>query len=256
MKTVFIVGSPKKKLAASSFLAGLTSILSGKHITRALRTRADGKAILPDIENGDNVVFSVPLYVDGVPSHVLYFLKEMENYCKENSISVNVYVICNNGFIEGKQSKPQFRVFENFCSRSGNSWMGGLGIGGGVMMNVMRIMLMVYAGILVLNIVSSVIRTGNFLPVDALLVFGKQLAVTAILFISIIIDIVWLGTSLRRQKKYGEKFTRILLPSFVFIIFADIFFAIFSLLQGGIFRGWFSKKPIVTQKSELTADQN
>lgn len=55
-------------------------------------------------------------------------------------------------------------------------------------------------------------------------------------------------TALRRHKKYGERFARILLPSFVFIIFADIFFAIFSLIEGGIFRGWFSKKPIVVQE--------
>ena len=33
-----------------------------------------------------------------------------------------------------------------------------------------------------------------------------------------------------------------MVPSFVFIIFADIFFTIMSLFQGGIFRGWFAKK--------------
>lgn len=36
------------------------------------------------------------------------------------------------------------------------------------------------------------------------------------------------------------------MPSFVFIIFADIFFTIMSLFQGGIFRGWFAKKKPMT----------
>jgi hypothetical protein len=33
-----------------------------------------------------------------------------------------------------------------------------------------------------------------------------------------------------------------MLPSFVFILFADIFFTIVSVFQGGIFRGWLAKK--------------
>jgi hypothetical protein len=37
-----------------------------------------------------------------------------------------------------------------------------------------------------------------------------------------------------------------MVPSFVFIIFADIFFTIMSLFQGGIFRGWFAKKKPMT----------
>ena len=54
----------------------------------------------------------------------------------------------------------------------------------------------------------------------------------------------------------GKKYTRIMLPSFVFILFADLFFVIISLLQGGIFRGWLKRfQPdkacsIITQKSE------
>ena len=31
-------------------------------------------------------------------------------------------------------------------------------------------------------------------------------------------------------------------PSFIFILFADIFFVIISIFKGGIFRGWLSKK--------------
>ena len=39
----------------------------------------------------------------------------------------------------------------------------------------------------------------------------------------------------------GKRYTRIMLPSFIFILFADIFFTVISVFQGGIFRGWFAR---------------
>ena len=51
-----------------------------------------------------------------------------------------------------------------------------------------------------------------------------------------------MGRAINRRESCGEKYTRILIPSFVFIIFADIFFTIFSIFEGGFFRGWLSKK--------------
>ena len=46
-----------------------------------------------------------------------------------------------------------------------------------------------------------------------------------------------------------------MVTSFVFIIFADIFFTIMSLFQGGIFRGWFAKKKPMTdaRKGDTTS---
>ena len=58
----------------------------------------------------------------------------------------------------------------------------------------------------------------------------------------IIIFDIWLASCIRRKKTYGKHYTRIMLPSFVFIICADLFFIIISIVKGGIFRGWFSKK--------------
>ena len=44
------------------------------------------------------------------------------------------------------------------------------------------------------------------------------------------------------QNSAARKYTRILIPSFIFIVFADIFFIIISIFEGGIFRGWLAKK--------------
>ena len=78
MKTIFIDCSPKKRLSASGFIAAMTKwFVFGKKVQCRLRTPKDYKMILDEIRDADAVVFSMPLYVDGVPSHVLPFLKKI-----------------------------------------------------------------------------------------------------------------------------------------------------------------------------------
>ena len=243
MKTVFIDCSPKRKLSASGFIASVTSVfVSGIRKKMKLRTKADHEAILKELTDADTVVFSMPLYVDGVPSHVLPFLKEMEKWCSDSKPDIRVYVIANNGFIEGKQNEPLMQVVENFCIRSGLSWCGGLGIGGGVMMNVMRIMIVVFCGVTALQLIISGINTGNFLEPDYIYGFLEDLAACLLLGCGIIAFDIWLALCIGRKKAYGKHYTRIMLPSFVFILCADVFFTIISIIKGGVFRGWFSKK--------------
>ncbi len=242
MKTVFIDCSPKKRLSASGFIAGFTAaFVAGKKKKEKLRTKADYGRVLEAVKDADSVVFSMPLYVDGVPSHVLPFLREMELYCKESNPALNVYVIANNGFIEGRQNEPLMQVMENFCARSGISWRGGLGIGGGVMMNVMRIMLTVFFGLAILNTILAVVREGSF-QAGPLLGFGKQALEVLFFGCGIVAFDLWLAFCINRQKPFGKRYTRVMLPSFVFILFADIFFVIASFFQGGMFRGWLAKK--------------
>lgn len=243
MKTVLINGSPKKRFSASAyFLSVQRFFLRGKTVTEHLRNKGDHARVLQALSDADNVIFCLPLYVDGVPSHVLRFMQELELHCRENSQKLNVYVVSNNGFIEGCQSRPMFRVFENFCARSGLSWGGGVGIGGGVMLNVLRILFFVQLAVLLLSIAVSGLQYSNWLPVDAL---WSALANTLwILFfnLGVLVYTFLQGLAVSKGKPAGERFTRILLPSFLFIPIADIFFFLISLLKGGVFRGWFSRK--------------
>ena len=152
MKTVFINCSPKKKFSASAyFLSVQEFFVKGEKVKETLKNKNDYDRILHILEDADAVVFCLPLYVDCLPSHVISFLKEMEGFCKEKQIKLNVYAIANNGFIEGVQSEALLQVFRNFCVRSNLTWGGGMGIGGGVMLNVMRIVFYVQIGILFLN---------------------------------------------------------------------------------------------------------
>lgn len=233
MKTVMINASPKKKMSVSSYFLFLQRLfVGGKVIKEKLRNKGDHKRLLEAVSEADSIVFCLPLYVDGVPSHVLMFLKELEQYCRENSLNLNVYVISNGGFIEGNQNRVLMQVFENFCNRSGINWCGGIGIGGGVMLNVMRIMFFIYFGIFLLNIIS-----GSSLH-DALIYLAKQWGIILFFNIGVLFYNVGMGVAISRGRRFGVKFTRAMMPSFLFIIVADIFFILISIFKGGIFRGW------------------
>ncbi len=243
MKTIFINCSPKKKFCASSYFLFLQRLfVGGKKVTEKLRTPADHDRILAQLRDAQAVVFGVPLYVDGIPSHVLRFMEKMESFCKENGLRLSVYCIANNGFIEGKQNEPLMQAFAHFCTRAGLTWGGGVGIGGGVMLNVTRILFVVQIGILLLNIALSAANTGSFFPADAWISFGKSAALLLFFNLGVLFYLARMGGSIRKGACCGKKYTRILLPSFVFILFADIFFIIISVFEGGIFRGWLAKK--------------
>lgn len=254
-KTVLINCSPKRKWSVSGFLMKCAGVLiRGEKEYLPLRTPADHSAIFRALETADKVIFVLPLYIDSVPSHTLPFMREMETFCRENGLRIKVYVIANNGFIEGRQNAPLMMVMENFCARSGLEWCGGIGIGGGVMLNAERIMIMVLFGLMLLNILLCAVQGRNAL--DPVRSFGISVLELLVLGCGIIAYMVRLAAHVNKGTDAGEKYTRIMLPSFVFILFADIFFTIISILQGGVFRGWFSRfKPddgccIITAKGK------
>lgn len=243
MKTIFINCSPKKKFSASAYFLSIQNFfVTGEKVRETLKTRNDYDRILNTLKDADAVVFGLPLYVDCLPSHVVAFFKEMEEFCKKYSINLKVYAIANNGYIEGVQSQALLQVFQNFCRRSGLTWGGGIGIGGGVMLNVMRIVFYVQVGLLFLNMFLSSTNTGNWLPIDAFVNFITQALTIGFLNMGVFLYGFRMGKAINRKENCGEKYTRILIPSFVFILFADIFFVIFSVFEGGMFRGWLSRK--------------
>ena len=243
MKTVFINCSPKKRFCASSYFLFLQRLFTGgKKVTEKLRTPADYDRILEQLRDAQAVVFGLPLYVDSLPSHVLRFLEKLEAFCKENGLKLCVYCIANNGFIEGKQNEPLMQVFEHFCTRAGLTWCGGVGIGGGVMLNVTRILFIVDIALLVLNTVLSIVNTGYFFSKDAWISFAENAALLLYFNLGVLFYLAGMGRAIVKGAFFGKKYTRILIPSFIFIVFADIFFIIISIFNGGIFRGWLAKK--------------
>ncbi|MBQ9196256.1 MAG: hypothetical protein IJ157_03345 [Clostridia bacterium] len=243
MKTVLINCSPKKRFCASAYFLALQRLfVSGEKVSEKLRTPGDHARILEQLRNAQAAVFCLPLYVDGVPFHVLRFMEQMEAFCRENGLHLSVYCVANNGFIEGKQNEPLMQIFEHFCARAGLAWGGGVGIGGGVMLNVSRILFLVEIAFLLLNTVLSAVGTGNFFPKDAWISFGENAALLVYFNLGMLYYLARMGRHISKGTPSGKKYTRILIPSFIFILFADIFFVIISLFEGGLFRGWLAKK--------------
>jgi hypothetical protein len=244
MKTVLIDCSPKKKLSSSGLLAGFTGLfIKGTRVREKLRNKRDYDRILEAIKDADNVVFSMPLYVDGVPSHVLPFLKEMETNEYEKQTGHRIYVIANNGFIEGRQNEPLMQVMENFCERSNNTWCGGMGIGGGGMLNAMQYIIIVCFAIMILQVWSS-IRFRHQPGISHIGQFIKQFLELSVFTCGIIVYSIRLAGSITKGEKYGKHYTRIMLPAFIFIPVTDIFMWVLSLLNGGLFKGWLKKKQV------------
>lgn len=244
MKTVLLCGSPKKRLSASAFLLKLAALFIGGEKTfvaiPTIPSRYD--PILDELKGADNLLFAMPLYVDGVPGHVLPFMQALETFAKEENFRHRVYVIANNGFIEGQQNAPLMDIMENFSAACGFSFMGGLGIGGGVMLNVIRILLPLQFLMMLLTIFLTYVGEGQWIIREPVENFLLNLLINGALASATFYYIISLARHIRRQEDFGKKYTRILLPAFVFIVVADVFFFIASLLQGGLFRGWLAKK--------------
>ena len=135
------------------------------------------------------------------------------------------------------------QVFEHFCTRAGLTFGGGVGVGGGVMLNFYsRILLIVQAAQLLLNTVLSVTQTGSFFAKDAWIGFGENMALLLFFHLGVLVCLARMGHYIRKGAFAGKKYTRILVPSLVFVLFADIFFFLISLFEGGLLRGWLAKK--------------
>src|SRR5659263_95903 len=83
MKIALINGSPKVKNSASEFI--LTSVKSLLPADSVLKEFKFNRPILNEIDlekiaGTDVLIFAFPLYVDGIPSHLLRCLDQMETY--------------------------------------------------------------------------------------------------------------------------------------------------------------------------------
>ena len=96
--------------------------------------------------------------------------------------------------------------------------------------------------------VLSAVDTGNFFPGDAWLSFGENAALLMYFNLGVLAYLIRQGRRITGGAAGGCRYTRILIPSFIFILFADIFFVIISLFGGGLFRGWLAKKQISEER--------
>ena len=142
MRIVLINGSPKVNQSTSGILLeDLKKQIATKNQERTeIREiglhdpTVPGDALerdaLKEIKNAEVLVISCPLYVDGIPAHLLSCLLQLENADWQNR-QITVYGIVNCGFYEGIQAEYALEVLQNWCIKADLVWGGGIGVGGG-----------------------------------------------------------------------------------------------------------------------------
>lgn len=133
MRIALINGSPKVKNSASgTLLEDIKGYVGEKAelVEFGFHSPSVSTETIDALATTDVWVFSFPLYVDGIPGHLLYCLVQLEAARIQNP-QIRIYAIVNCGFYEGIQAELSLHLLQNWCSKSGFLWSGGIGIGGG-----------------------------------------------------------------------------------------------------------------------------
>lgn len=149
MKISMINGSPKVASSCSGLLlnqlqkdilnkAG-SSITSKDFTLYQINRNPLSDRDIAEIIISDIIVVAFPLYVDGIPSHMLAALYQLEEAFSGLSVSAKptFYGIINNGFSEGFQNQHAANMLKLFCQRAGISFGQVFATGAGEMMRSM-----------------------------------------------------------------------------------------------------------------------
>ncbi len=140
IKAALINCSPKFKDSASDcLLEEVKKYLKDIEISKVELHTPEIKASAEEVLlNSDVLVFSLPLYVDGIPSHLLHALTRLEQLFRDKNRTVRVYAIVNSGFYEAQQNRLALQIMKNWCVKSGLLWGQGVAVGAGGMILSIR----------------------------------------------------------------------------------------------------------------------
>ncbi len=236
MKTVLIAASPKKKWSNTAYLLTFTSwAIRGEQVWIDFRGPKDYPRILSALQDADALVFGMPLYVDAVPSHVLLLLQEIERFTAKNQLHLRVYSVCNCGFYEGIQCELELAVLACWCQRAGLTFCGGVGIGAGEMIGMLRlnlligaiVMLLVFLVQLLVQAFSGPISAADVLSCLHPMIFLIFLLVTVLFSLGPWLAAIKVGRSVSARRCHPIRYTTVsCCPAFLFVVFADIYWVI------------------------------
>jgi len=243
MNILILNGSPKKRGGASKYFSGvLKRMLIGCDSTEySIRNTQDYRDVFKCMETSDAIVLSVPIYVDGIPSHVLRFLKEAEQFCREHACHSRLYVVSNSGFIEGRHNQPHLEQYRCWCERAGIVWGGGLGIGGGVMLNVLFYVLLAFIGLFLAQSLYNIVSGEAAINSAMMIGFARSIFVLLFLSAGMLVYLWKLSRAVKHGKSIKNLYTRVMLPSFLFLIVSDIFMLLSALLKGKLIFSLYKK---------------
>lgn len=241
MKTVFLFTSPKKRFSNSNYLSSITKFATrSEKVSIKYEGIKDLEKIFNEIKNCDNLVISTPLYVDSIPSHLLILMQKIENYVKENNLHFNLYSYCNCGFYEGVQTEYLHQMFKIFANKCKLEYKGGVGVGAGEMLGVLRLNYIVAAVHFLINLIIafvSLAKGGNGADFSHALnpiSFMITVLVAVLFSLGAYLHSIALGISISKSKDHKIKYTTVwFCPKFLFVFFASIYWFIRSLILHG-----------------------
>lgn len=133
MRIALINGSPKVDNSSSSMLLEELKRYLGDKIEVVdfgFHAATISKNVIEELAKTDVWVFAYPLYVDGIPGHLLSCLTQLEEVHLKNP-KLYIYGIVNCGFYEGVQAKFALKLLQNWTTKASFVWGGGVGVGGG-----------------------------------------------------------------------------------------------------------------------------
>lgn len=133
MRIALINGSPKANNSASGALLEDLKCYFPKEneiIEFGFHTSTISDKVIEELNTAEAWIFAFPLYVDGIPGHLLSCLAKLEEARIQNP-EICIYGIVNCGFYEGNQAELALKILQNWCIKVGYVWGSGVGVGGG-----------------------------------------------------------------------------------------------------------------------------
>lgn len=144
MKSIlYINGSPRGETLSNSsqILKDIDSLLNEGNLmkkkppilTLSPQMNSPKDSVLKKMDEADIWILVLPLYVDSLPGHLTWWLKQYELYRAgmKKKHRIQVYGIINCGFPEAIQNADALMILEIFCKQNGLDWRFGIGIGKG-----------------------------------------------------------------------------------------------------------------------------
>lgn len=243
MRTIFLTTSPKKhkKWANSTYFLWLIErFLAGKDTVRLnLGGKKDYQQILEACKEADTVIMAMPVYVDAIPSHVLAFLEEAEVAAKQENWHCKVYTITNCGFYEGVQCEFLLEQMNCWCHRSQLEYGGGLGVGAGEMLGILRLTNIAFAFLLlaveiIIGLIASLVSHQplfpNVLNSVEWISIGINIGLFFLFSMGLYINTFRFAQAIRKQKTVKNRYTTVwFCGRWMFMFFASIFWILRSI---------------------------
>lgn len=129
-KTSYSFGRTMKMLAEQN---GSTAEII--HIYDFFERKSDIALAAEKINQSDAVALIAPLYVDTLPYPNIWFLEQLYAKHKEKLAGKRFFAVGQCGFPDVTRMEPMLNTCRLFANASGMSWIGGLGYGGGAMLD-------------------------------------------------------------------------------------------------------------------------